>query len=1159
MIFRNIYCACCLILLSFSLQAQMNELTNIRTRKFACVADTIKLDSLSVIPQSVIISQSDSSNYFLNYSRSLLIWKKKPSTDSVEISYRVFPFAFSASYFHKDARQIDQSFAIRPFYYDAIQANTSGTFVDFGQVDYNGSFGRALSFGNNQDVVLNSQFNLQLEGDLGDSIKLSGAITDNTIPFQPEGNTQQLQEFDKVMIQLQRKRATLIVGDYDIRKPSGYFMNFYKRVQGGFFSSSFKTSSTGENKFGFGASLAKGKFVRNVLTALEGNQGPYKLTGPNGEQFFIILAGTEKVYIDGVQMKRGEEYDYIIDYNTAEITFMPRRFITKDLRITVEFEFSDRNYLNSLLYVNDEWNVNKKLQFRLNVYSNQDAKNQSVQQTLDSTKIRFLSGIGDSIQHAYYSSAFYQDTFSNSKVLYKKTDTLVGGILYKDVYVFSTNKDSAKYTLSFSFTGAGRGHYQQSVNSTNGRVYAWIAPEAGELKGDYEPIVMLVTPKKQQMITLGASYLIDSAKVLNIETAYSNSDPNTFSSKDNQAHHGVATKLSYDETRTLSEHRKITLNSKVSYEFVDQQFRPLERFRTIEFSRDWNVPVNERIEQEHLGFVSLLLNKDKLGQLNYQFGTYLRGHSFTGTQHAGSMLISTSGYRMLLKGDVMQQQATLFKSTYYRPGVELEKEFRQFKSMTIGAKLMAEQNELKDAQTDTLMKNAFSFDVLSVYVKNKGDSKNNFVAEYIHRNDRGVKNNAFKKSTEGNTFSLNANIGSIKNQELRFTGAYRILSIKDSGITSLKADENSLGRVEYNFTLIKGLVSGNVLYEFGSGQEQKREFAYIEVPAGQGQYVWRDYNLDSLKQLNEFELAIFPDERLYIKIFTPTNQYVKAKYSQYNQSIAIHPKALFGSTNLKLIPKFISLFYIQSAIQLNNRFIGQRGIEQYNPFISTFDDSVLINNASSIINSVFFNRFNNVWGIDYVHTIAGGKTLLNYGIDSRRNMEQLLRGRYNITKQIALSLSARQGSKNFNSQFLLNKNYSISFQSAEPALTILLKQNKFRILTSYKYDIRTNAKILGGEKAKADNVNVELKYNMQGSGALSIKTTFSTIEFNGVENSGVGYTMLDGLQKGKNWLWQASFNKRVSKNIEMNLEYEGRKPASGSVIHTGRASVRAIF
>jgi opacity protein-like surface antigen len=53
--------------------------------------------------------------------------------------------------------------------------------------------------------------------------------------------------------------------------------------------------------------------------------------------------------------------------------------------------------------------------------------------------------------------------------------------------------------------------------------------------------------------------------------------------------------------------------------------------------------------------------------------------------------------------------------------------------------------------------------------------------------------------------------------------------------------------------------------------------------------------------------------------------------------------------------------------------------------------------------------------------------------------------------------------------------------------------------------------------------------------------------------------MLDGLLNGRNWLWSAGLDKRVSKNIEMSLEYEGRRPAGSNVIHTGRASLRAIF
>ncbi|MEY3433186.1 MAG: hypothetical protein RL131_1122, partial [Bacteroidota bacterium] len=540
------------------------EWSGIRKKTIPVFLDSLQIDTLSIVPNSLLISDVSSSSFRVNYSTGILIWLTKPKLKQVELTYRVFPLAIESEYKRRSFDSVFYKFGIPS--QRLISSSGSRRPLDFGKLNSNGSLGRSLSFGNRQDAVLNSNLNLQLNGYIGDSILLNAAISDNNIPIQPDGNTQNLNEFDQVYIQFSKDKWKLSVGDLDIRQDQMYFIQFYKRLQGLSFSTENKLNSRMQNQLLASGAVAKGKFTRNIFQGIEGNQGPYRLKGANQELFFIVLAGTERVFIDGELMQRGEDQDYIINYNTAEVTFMPKQMITKDKRIQIEFEYADRNYLNSQLYFNDKITVGNKFSVTVGYFGNTDAKNSPINQELSIERKQFLSGLGDRVSSALFPSASL-DTSTQGSILYRKVDTLYGNNQQATVYVFETRAGIEKYSLSFTDLGEGEGNYVLDANAAaNGKVFKWIAPDiqTGEKNGRYEPVLLLVAPRKQQVMSISTAWTPSQNSSLLVDLASSKFDVNRFSSLDKANDDGYAARMVFKNKYALPNHSKLSLQTAVN-------------------------------------------------------------------------------------------------------------------------------------------------------------------------------------------------------------------------------------------------------------------------------------------------------------------------------------------------------------------------------------------------------------------------------------------------------------------------------------------------------------------------------------------------------------------------------------------------------------------
>jgi hypothetical protein len=1146
--------------------AQLNG--SFRSRSIAATDSTL-LDTMSIVRNSALVYAGDSllkegRDYTINYQTGYLVPLNITPGTPLTVSFKVLNVDFRRPLSHKPrTMQLPKSSVNRFEYgYAPSSASSLDIFKDDG-LKMNGSISRGLGFGNNQDIVLNSNLNLQLSGTINNDIDVLAAISDENNPIQPEGNTQQLQDFDRVFVQLSKNRTTLTVGDFEMLRPEGgYFMNYYKKSRGGQFSTAFNTGKKGLMKVGGEGALSRGRFARNIIQNIEGNQGPYRLTGTNGELFIIVISNSEAVYLDGQKLVRGEQNDYIIDYNSGEITFMPRRPITQYSRIVVEFQYADRNYARSVFHVNTAYETTK-YKIRFNYYTEQDNKNQPFLQTLNDTSKRILASVGDNLNEAVISSEV-KSSFDTRKILYHKIDTAGFTGVYQHAPEQGT--DSVFYEVRFSLVGQGRGNYRQSISNANGRVFEWVQPVGGIPQGDYEPVTLLVSPKRNQMLTVGTEITAIKNTIVNIEAANSFNDRNTFSKldKNNDAGYGIKTSVvNNTPLGTTDAARKWTLKTEANYEYVDRNFRYVERYRNVEFDRTWNrLLVNQSAltdtgYEEHISSLRTTLNKSNVGSVYYQFGLYNRNKLFNGTQNLAGAYLNFGKYTVSAESE--------FLGTKNKTGATLNNEVSRYRAeisrkiftLITGVKAESEQS-IYTRMGDSLLSGSYRYDQYGAFIRNTDSTALKYRLEYNHRIDYLPRNSEFGQSTVGRSLTGSSDLNQRNGNRLSASFTYREFEIKDTTIIRVQPEKTILARIEYDYSFVKRVFTANTYYQIGSGQELRRDFQYVEVAVGQGQYVWKDFNGNGTQQLDEFVLAGIADKAQanFIRVFLPTNSFVSTNLNQFNQTLNINPGAVWaGKSGIR---KGISRFSNQSAFKLDRKTTALETKNFFNPFYLNIADTSLISLQSLVRNTLFFNRSNPTFGADYTYQNQRSKTFLTNGFESRNRTENGLNIRWNLSTTWSVTNALNTGQREYTSDFFSVNNFNYTFFEVKPRLIYQLS-SQVRLTALAGYFEAQNKQELGNQAATNREMGSEVRFALTRQGVISGKFSYFQVKFNGDTQSPLGYDILQGLAAGRNSLWNLNFQQRLGGNLQITISYDGRSAENQRTVHIGRMEARYIF
>ncbi|MEL6673996.1 MAG: hypothetical protein AAFR61_17465, partial [Bacteroidota bacterium] len=936
------------------------------------------------------------------------------------------------------------------------------------------------------------------------------------------------------------------------------FARLYRNVQG----LQFEVRQP-ETQARISGAVAKGKFHTNTLAGQEGISGPYRLTGKNGERFFIVLAGRERVYLNGKLMQRGENLDYVIDYNTAEITFTARHVITNITRIVVDFEYNDRYFTRSLVVADlsqSFWDDRLRLKF---AYS-RDADNpnapfddaEAFEQARDS-----LSRIGD-LQGLATTSGVSQLGYDADLPRYEQRDTLINGqtITY---YVYSKDSLRAIYGVVFTFVGQGMGSYVQSRAGINDNVFEWVAPDiSGSLTGDFAPVRTWVLPQLLQVAELSAQLKISDKWKITHETAVSSEDQNRLSPVGDGDNEDIATRtaLSFEQVKLGD---SLSLAGSMSHQFIGQKYQNLDRLYQAEYDRIWNLPQTEERLDEQILQGNWQLERSRLWRMRVETGLRQTGPGRT----ANRQVLSLDSYiPRFLQGTYTLTRIENQDDTLGRKANWLRQEGDLFlplgKKLRLGNVLWMEQKE--EEKAGQRVDGTLAFYDLKPYLRTVNTKSWEMDLSWNIRRDRAYLEGAMRDKSLAQTYYLRTALRPNRAISFQQITAYRLLNVRDTLFyqTGLQDSRVLNTKWEGRIKPRNRLVQANAVYEVSSEQVAQREIRYIQVNPGQGQYVWLDslFNQDGIQDIEEFQLATNPLVADFIRVEVPTRELFPSSRLSLTANMTWNFRQVIEARQGSL-KEWLQRTRLVTYLQIRQNKVRDQSLGGYFlNVVDPFSDSTLLDAAYRFRQDLTFFQNSPVGDIRFSYLDNQVKLFLSTGDEFRRLRFGRSTFRLNLSEKRSLEWENRIGEKTTLAPAFPSRNLDIWYWESFPRFNAQFSR-KARLSVGYTYKLKRNEGDAPENMAQVHmhKAIVDAKLNLKGRNNIWTKLELVSLQQTGDPGFSATYELREGLEPGMNAIWQVFATYFILDNLELSLTYDGRASQKNPVIHTGRVQIRALF